>query len=151
MSRGAPSLESIRSVLVVKPSSLGDIVHTLPSVHLLKRAHPHLKINWVVNNEGSPLLAGNPDLDGIILFPRKNFRGLPNPYKMRDWICKAGAAKPDLALDFQGLLRSALIARISGARQHSLPSRCARLACRLLGASRGARHPRRGTRRARAA
>ena len=130
MSRGA-SLEGVRSVLVVKPSSLGDIVHTLPSVHLLKRAHPHLKISWVANTEWAPLLAGNPDLDEVLFFPRKDFRWPPDLSKLRDWFSATSRIKPDLALDFQGLLRSALIGRVSGARDiHCLAD--AELACRIL-------------------
>ena len=125
------SLEGVRSVLVVKPSSLGDIVHTLPSVHLLKRAHPHLKISWVANTEWAPLLAGNPDLDEVILFPRKDFRWPPDLPKLREWFWTTRRVKPDLALDFQGLLRSALIARVSGARAiHCLGD--AEPACRIL-------------------
>ena len=121
----------IRSVLVVKPSSLGDIVHTLPSVHLVKRANPRLKITWVVNTEWAPLLDGNPDLDGVVLFPRKDFRFPPNVPKLRDWLAANRRTQPDLALDFQGLLRSAIIARTSGAPViHCLAD--ATPACRLL-------------------
>jgi heptosyltransferase I len=130
MSRGA-SLEGVRSVLVVKPSSLGDIVHTLPSVHLLKQAHPHLKISWIANTEWAPLLAGNPDLDEVLPFPRKDFRWPPDLSKLRAWFQATRGLKPDLALDFQGLLRSALIGRLSGAREiHCLGD--AELACRIL-------------------
>ena len=118
-------------VLVVKPSSLGDIVHTLPSVHLLKRTHPRLKITWIVNTEWAPLLAGNPDLDEVIFFPRKDFRFPPNLSRLREWLCATTRVKPGLALDFQGLLRSALIARVSGAQSiHCLGD--ATLSCRLL-------------------
>jgi heptosyltransferase I len=115
MSR-APSLTDIRSVLVVKPSSLGDIVHTLPAVHLLKHAHPHLKISWVANTEWTPLLDGNPDLDEVVPFPRREFRGIRSAGKLCGWLRSIGRIKPDLALDFQGLARSALIARFAGAK-----------------------------------
>lgn len=115
MSRAA-SLAGVTSVLVVKPSSLGDIVHTLPAVHLLKRAHPHLRIRWLANSEWAPLLAENPDLEGIVLFPRREFSGIRGLWKLRGWLWKLSRTKPDLALDFQGLARSALIARLSGAR-----------------------------------
>jgi heptosyltransferase I len=112
----APSLAGIRSVLVVKPSSLGDIVHTLPAVHLLKQAHPHLQISWLVNTEWAPLLEGNPDIDGIVHFPRGEFRGIRCTGKLFAWLRSIGHIRPDLVLDFQGLARSALIARFAGAR-----------------------------------
>jgi heptosyltransferase-1 len=116
MSMGLLSSD-IESVLVVKPSSLGDIVHTLPSVHLLKRARPDLKISWIVNNEWAPLLAENPDLEAAILFPRKGFRGVQTVRNLCDWAGTVRHIKPDLALDFQGLMRSTLIAKMSGARR----------------------------------
>jgi ADP-heptose:LPS heptosyltransferase len=120
-----------RSVLVVKPSSLGDIVHTLPAVHLLKRTYPEMEIRWVVNTEWAPLLEGNPDIEEVILFPRKEFRGIPNLATLQGWFRRLGRIKPDLALDFQGLLRSAVISKISGA----ILVNClgdAELPCRLL-------------------
>lgn len=116
MSRAPVSPADIQSVLVVKPSSMGDIVHTLPSVHLLKRTWPHLKISWIINTEWSPLLAGNPDIDKVILFPRRGIRNLFDLYKLRNCFWETRRAKPELALDFQGLMRSALISRFSGAR-----------------------------------
>lgn len=140
----APSLADIRSVLVVKPSSLGDIVHTLPSVHLLKKAHPHLKISWVANTEWAPLLDGNPDVDEVVIFPRREFTGIGSTYKLRDWLHKISRIQPDLALDFQGLMRSALISKISGAHAiHCLGD--AEITPRLLShrvvpARRGAEH-----------
>ncbi len=125
------SLEGVQSVLVVKPSSLGDVVHTLPAVHLLKRARPELKITWAVNTEWAPLLAGNADLDGVAIFPRKDLRFPPNVEKFFEWRAATKRIQPDLALDFQGLLRSALISRVAGARDiHCLGD--AELACRLL-------------------
>lgn len=111
----AASLAGIKTVLVVKPSSFGDIVHTLPSVHLLKRAHPYLSIRWLVNSEWAPLLAENPDLDGVVLFPRKDFCGIGSLWKLRDWLWNLNCLQPDLALDFQGLTRSALLARVARA------------------------------------
>lgn len=132
MSRGTPGdLRSIRSVLVVKPSSLGDIVHTLPSVRLLRRANPRLKISWVINPEWAPLLADNPDIDEVVHFPRGDFRFPPNFSRLLEWWSANRRIRPSLALDFQGLLRSALIARISGAKTiHCLGD--ATPACRLL-------------------
>ncbi len=140
----SPLPADIRSVLVVKPSSLGDIVHTLPSVHLLKRAHPRLSIRWVVNTEWAPLLAGNPDLEEVVLFPRRDFRFPPKLGALRDWFTIHRRIKPDLALDFQGLARSALIARIAGARHiHCLADAspgCRLSAHRVVPAVRSAEH-----------
>lgn len=105
-----------KSVLVLKPSSLGDIVHTLPAVARLKAARPGWRISWLVNAEWAPLLEGNPDLAEVIAFPRQEFRGPANWAKAARWISRSLAGRrPDLAIDFQGLLRTALLARLSHA------------------------------------
>ena len=103
--------------MIIKPSSLGDIVHTLPAVTLLREAHPGAEITWVINPEFAPLLRGNPDVNHVHFFPRGQFRGLGAPRSLLPWLKKTRGIRPDLALDFQGLLRSALIARISGAKE----------------------------------
>jgi heptosyltransferase I len=99
------------SVLVVKPSSLGDIVHTLPAVHFLKATFPAADIFWIANTEWLPLLEGNADLKAIIPFPRRQFQGLAGIFKFVQWCRKLSHLAPDLVLDFQGLFRSAWIAR----------------------------------------
>ena len=103
--------------MIIKPSSLGDIVHTLPAVALARDAHPDAEITWVINPEFTPLLRGNPDVDHVHVFPRGEFRGLGAPRSLRPWLKITRELRPDLALDFQGLLRSALIAKISGAKE----------------------------------
>jgi heptosyltransferase-1 len=108
---------SYDSILVIKPSSLGDIVHTLPAVAAIHDTYPTAKITWVMNPEFTPLLRGNPDVDHIHGFPRRDFSGLGAPVKFGPWFKETRKLKPDLALDFQGLLRSAFIARASGAKQ----------------------------------
>jgi heptosyltransferase I len=92
-------------------------VHTLPAVALVRDAHPGVEITWVINPEFAPLLRGNPDVDHIHIFPRGEFRGLGAPGSLMPWLKATRKLRPDLALDFQGLLRSALIAKISGAKQ----------------------------------
>jgi ADP-heptose:LPS heptosyltransferase len=118
-------------VLIVKPSSLGDIVHTLPAVHALKQARPDLHLDWIVNTEWAPLLAGNSDLDHVHDFPRREFRGLGGLFRLKKWLRETKLPRPDLALDFQGLTRSALLARFAGApRIHCLGD--AEFSARLL-------------------
>jgi heptosyltransferase-1 len=107
----------VRSILIIKPSSLGDIVHTLPAVAFIRDAYPQADITWVINPEFAPLLRGNPAVDHVHLFPRSDFSGLGAPRSFVPWAKTTRELRPDLALDFQGLLRSALIAKISGAKQ----------------------------------
>jgi heptosyltransferase-1 len=99
------------SVIVVKPSSLGDIVHTLPAVHFLKSTFPQAEFLWIANNEWAPLLQDNSDLTGVIGFPRNRFRGPAGLYRFFRWCGQLSALRPDLVLDFQGLFKSAWISR----------------------------------------
>jgi heptosyltransferase-1 len=110
-----PTSPAPADVLVLKPSSFGDIIHTLPAVHFLKAALSASRFHWVVNPEWAPLLQGNPDLASVIVFPRRELRGLAAVPGFFRWCAKARAATGrggfDLAVDFQGLLRSALMAK----------------------------------------
>ncbi len=104
-------------VVIVKPSSLGDIVHTLPAVARLRQRWPGMHLSWVVNTEFAPLLEENPDVDETITFPRSTFRGRGGLRRFRAWLGELRSrARADIALDFQGLLRSAVISRATGAR-----------------------------------
>jgi ADP-heptose:LPS heptosyltransferase len=91
-------------------------VHTLPAVAAIRDACPHAEITWIINSEWTTLLRGNPDVDHVHIFPRGELRGLSAPRSLLPWLKKTRALRPDVALDFQGLLRSALIGRVSGAR-----------------------------------
>lgn len=106
------------SVLILKPSSLGDIIHTLPAVAFLKQARPDWKLTWLVNTEWGPLLAGNRTVARTIVFPRRTFRGVGGAFSFLKWArAEVRELRPDLVLDFQGLLRMALVARLSRARE----------------------------------
>jgi ADP-heptose:LPS heptosyltransferase len=107
----------IKSILIIKPSSLGDVVHTLPAVAAIREANPGAEITWVINPEWTTLLRGNPDIDHVHIFPRGEFRGLSAPRSLLPWLQKTKMLRPDVAFDFQGLLRSALIGRVSRPRE----------------------------------
>jgi len=119
MSTALPDLREFRSALIVKPSSLGDIVHTLPAVRALSAANPNLRIRWLANTEWTPLLQGSPLVDEVISFPRKNFRGMLGLLRFwnwrRSWMLMP-REEPEVVLDFQGLLRSGLISRWRASR-----------------------------------
>lgn len=99
-------------ILILKPSSMGDIVHTLPALAALRAGFPAAFLTWMVNPEWAPLLAGHPHLDETLIFPRAEFRGPAGWLRFRRWRRElAKRNPPDLILDFQGLLRTALVAR----------------------------------------
>ena len=103
---------AFRHILVLKPSSLGDIVHTLPAVAALRARHPAARITWMVNPEWAPLIEGNPHVSDTLIFPRADFRGAAGWLKFLRWRAGLPARmRPDVVADFQGLLRTALVAR----------------------------------------
>ncbi|MFW6413992.1 MAG: lipopolysaccharide heptosyltransferase II [Verrucomicrobiota bacterium] len=104
-------------ILVIKPSSLGDIVHTLPAVHLLKKSFPESEISWVVNESYAELVERSPDVDEVIIFRRKQWSHPRHWDEVGEFIRKLRDENFDVALDFQGLLRSGIIARFSGTRR----------------------------------
>ncbi len=104
-------------ILIVKPSSLGDIIHTLPVVPMIRRNLPDAVISWVVNEEYARLLDLSPDIDNVIIFRRHYWNRFRNWPKLFSFARELKELKPDLALDFQGLFRSGLICFLSGARR----------------------------------
>jgi lipopolysaccharide heptosyltransferase I len=108
-------------LLIVKLGSIGDIVHTLPSLSAIRAAMPHAEISWVVERNSSEILKDNPLLDHLIEVDTKALRrGLMSGETLRaprQQLRRLRASAFDVALDFQGLLKSASIARLSGARR----------------------------------
>jgi heptosyltransferase-1 len=111
-------LSKLRRVLIVKPSSLGDIVHTLPALHDLKTTFPRLEIKWLANTEWLPLLEGHPQLNGTLEFPRGELGGVKRLWPAMRWMLDLHRQyQPDVTLDFQGLFRSGLISWFSHSRK----------------------------------
>jgi heptosyltransferase-1 len=96
-------------LLIVKLGSLGDLVFTLPAVSALRRAFPQARIDWIVQRRWAALLDRNPDINQLILLERSAWAGLLAAVR------GIRAAGYTCALDFQGLYKSAVLARLSGA------------------------------------
>ena len=107
-------------VLIVKLGSIGDIVHTLPALAAIKRALPSAEVSWVVERRSAEVLRDNLMLDHLIEVDTKALRHAPLfrdvLQAMREQRRRLRASKFEFALDFQGLLKSATIALLSGAR-----------------------------------
>ncbi len=94
-------------VLIVKLGSIGDLVHALPAVAAIRRALPDAEISWVVEKRVAEILRGSPVIDELIEIETRTMRRV---FSVR-------SKKYDVAIDMQGLIKSALIARLSGARR----------------------------------
>jgi lipopolysaccharide heptosyltransferase I len=101
-----------RRVLVIKPSALGDIIHSLPVLTALRRRYPAAHISWIVNRGYEPLLLGHPDLDATVPFDRKTSRRglLTSALYYAGFLRRLRGQGFDLVIDLQGLLRSGLMA-----------------------------------------
>lgn len=96
---------------MVRLGSLGDLVHTLPAVAALRRAHPDAEIDWLVDAAHADFLGLVPVLSQVVtLRDRTAAAWLAARRELRD-------REYDVAVDFQGLLKSAALARLSGARR----------------------------------
>ena len=106
------------NILIIKPSALGDIVHTLPVMSSLRTSFPQAKLTWLVRKEFAPLLECVEGLDKILLFDRKGMaKWFFHPKAFRclcDFRKQLRESKFDLVLDFQGLFRSAVFAKMTG-------------------------------------
>jgi heptosyltransferase-1 len=90
-------------ILVVRLSAMGDVIHALPAVATLKHSFPHSHVAWVIRTAWAPLLEENPFVDQVIPFER-TFSGIAATRR------QLREQRFDLAIDFQGLLQSALVA-----------------------------------------
>lgn len=107
-------------VLLIKPSSFGDVIHTLPIAAALARHSGIKSVDWVINTEYATLLKGNPDVRRMILFPRKQWVG----QALRNFVCELRKESYDWVIDLQGLLRSGLITVLARGRRKIGMSDC---------------------------
>ena len=99
-------MEDYRHILLIKPSSLGDIVHAMPTCAAIRRAYPKARLTWLVKREWAGLVER---IDGID-------RVWPVESTLKGWLSQISplrAERFDLAVDLQGLFRSAAIAWLS--------------------------------------
>ena len=107
-------------ILIVRLSSLGDILHAIPAFQSLRAAFPHAEIDWLVEERMKFLLVGLPGLHQLMVLDTRPLRS--RPWNMAAWrdcsrlIRKLRARHYDVALDFQGLLKTALLTFLAGAR-----------------------------------
>lgn len=114
-------MSQARRVLVVRLGAMGDIVQTLPAVATLKHGMPHSEITWVVESKWQALLEGNPYVDRVILFDRGTLGSLKSAWR------ELRRQRFDVAVDFQGLIKSALVAACSRPeRIYGFDAKCSR-------------------------
>jgi lipopolysaccharide heptosyltransferase I len=106
-------------VVLVRTSSLGDVVHTLPVAETLKRAFPSVRLAWVVERSFREILEGNPYIDELIEVDFRSWKRRPVRREAIGGLLRSlrrlRRRRRHIAVDLQGLVRSGLIAYASGA------------------------------------
>jgi lipopolysaccharide heptosyltransferase I len=99
-----------RTICIIKPSSLGDIAHSLPILPLLRRLFPSAKTTWVVNHAFRNILEGHSDLDQVWAYHR-GASGLSTGgvVETARLCARLRGRRFDLTIDLQGLFRSGLM------------------------------------------
>ncbi len=96
-----------RRILIIRIGSMGDVLHALPAVATLKHSFPGSTLSWVLHPRWMPLVEGNPFIDTVIPFDRRAAAGVRAAWRM------LRRSRYDLAIDFQGLVQSAVIASLA--------------------------------------
>lgn len=111
-----------RSIVIVKLSSIGDVIHGVPVAVAAKRAFPHARIGWVVEGRAADVLAGHSAVDHLFRMPRG---WLKSPAQLAALRRQLRGFSADVAIDLQGLLKSGVATWLSGAAiriGHARPS-----------------------------
>jgi heptosyltransferase-1 len=111
-------------ILLIKLSSLGDVIHTLPVVHDLRAAHPDAVVDWVVEPGFAPIVRRVQGIGEVIEAPLRRWRDRWWTPRVRQEFAALRARlhrEPyDAIIDLQGLTKSALVARLARGRRYGL-------------------------------
>jgi lipopolysaccharide heptosyltransferase I len=106
-------------VLIVRLSAIGDVLHGLPVLNALRDALPAAWLGWIVEGRTAELLQGHRALDEVIQVPRGWLKSPATVWRLRR---RLRALRIEVAIDLQGLTKSALAAWLSGARRRIGPA-----------------------------
>ena len=104
-------------ICIVKLSAMGDIIHAMGALQFIKKKYPSCSIDWIVEEGFKSVLEGNPHIDNILPVNlkaiKKNKKEIFNQVKL---LKSYGKKNYDVIIDAQGLLKSAIVSKIVGAR-----------------------------------
>lgn len=99
-------------ILIVQPSRIGDIIFSLPTLAAIKQKYPHARISWIVDERCYEILDGNPLLEKIFVWNRKQ----KSIKYYIDLMKSLRKQKFDLSIDLHGLAKSAMLVKLAGAK-----------------------------------
>jgi len=100
-------------ILIVRLSAIGDVINTIPALAVLRHNFPKSFIGWAVEDKARELLAGIPLLDKVFVWHKRGNKKITKSFGL---IQELRRHKFDIAIDFQGNLKSGLITSLSGAK-----------------------------------
>jgi len=112
-----------KRILIIRLSAIGDVLRVLPALQVLKRHFPNSFIGWVAEESSYDILAAQPTIDEVFLFPKNSLRSKLTSLRhfnagareFLSFIRDIRSRRFDLAIDFHGLFKSGIISLLSGA------------------------------------
>lgn len=108
-------------ILIVKLSSIGDVVHALPAAAAIRKAFPDARISWAVEKSAAVMLEDSPVIDDLVVIDTRSVRSVRRANdairELRSKYRRLREGRFDVAIDFQGLIKSAAVAKLSGAEK----------------------------------
>ncbi|MBN1102128.1 MAG: lipopolysaccharide heptosyltransferase II [Deltaproteobacteria bacterium] len=114
-----------RSILIIKLSAIGDVVHTLPLLEVLRKNFPDARIDWLVEEEAAQIIEGHEGLDRMLVSGRKSWqkrllrkdRRSEALREILQFLRGLRSLEYDLVIDMQGLFKSGLLTGLSRGRR----------------------------------
>jgi heptosyltransferase-1 len=114
-----------KSILLIKLSAIGDVVHSLPLLEVLRKNFPEARIDWLIEEEASQIIEGHRDLDRMILSRRKSWQKrllMPGQKlvvlrEIGQFLHDLRSTSYDLVIDLQGLFKSGILTGLSRSRR----------------------------------
>ena len=109
------------NILIIKLSAIGDVVHVLPFLEVLKKGFPEARIDWLVEEAASRIIEGHPAINGIIISRRRSWQDqirkgrsiFPVIGEAARFLKDVRSREYDLIIDLQGLLKSGILVGLS--------------------------------------
>ena len=108
-------MKDYKNILIIKMSSLGDVIHALPTLYAVRKNWPDARITWAIHEQFASLLPGTPWVDDVIIIDKKQLKKPSYLYQLRKDL---HSRHFDMTLDLQCIAKSAIVSLLSGAPEN---------------------------------